>query len=296
MKLRTLLRALTALTVLLGLLAGCAGNASVTDSTAAASSDETAPTVTGQLNVYCFQAGKADAFLLWNDAGAVLIDTGESGYGKTILEKLSELGIQKLDYLIITHFDKDHVGGAKKILTDLPVDKVLQSNVPKEGTSAYDKYVKALTEKNLEPTTVRETLRFRLGDAVFTVDPPAQTRYPEEASNNSSLIVTAVHGANRLVFTGDAEDLRLKEYLRQDPAPCTFLKLPYHGYYQACLPELLKTLRPAWAVITSSAEEPEDEAVLELLDSMGVRVFLTRTAPVLAVSDGSTLTLRYADD
>ena len=133
------------------LLGGCAGTPGETT----AQSTEPTP-VSATLKLYCFQAGKADAFLLWNEAGAVLIDTGESGFGKTILAKLEELGIERLDWLILTHFDKDHVGGAKKLLSELPVGCVLQSNCPKPGAEAYEKYCKALEERNISPVTLRE--------------------------------------------------------------------------------------------------------------------------------------------
>ena len=75
------------LLVLALLLGGCGGTPS---ETTPASADDPVPAVTSTLRAYCFQAGKADAFLFWNDAGAVLIDTGESGFGKAgsdILER-----------------------------------------------------------------------------------------------------------------------------------------------------------------------------------------------------------------
>ena len=203
---------LAVLAALTGLLTGCMTAPELTD-TAVPATSELAVSVTSDLNIYCFQAGKADAFLLWNDSGAVLIDAGESGFGKTVVEKLGELGIQRLDYLIITHFDKDHVGGAKKILTDIPVGTVLQSNSPKEDAAAYEKYLKALAEKGMEAVTVRETLNFNLGEVRFSVDPPARESYQTDASNNSSLIVSVTHGAKRLLFAGDAGDERLNEFL-----------------------------------------------------------------------------------
>ena len=255
---------------------------------------ETAAPSEASFSVYCFQAGKADAFLLWNDQGAVLIDTGESGFGKTILEKLRAMGIEKLNYLIITHFDKDHVGGAKKVLTDFPVDTVLQSNCPKEDASAYNNYLEALTAVGLEPVTVRETQRFTLGDVSFTVDPPAQETYAEDESNNSSLIVTVTHGDNRLLFCGDAENLRLAEFLTQDPGACVFVKLPHHGNYQKTLKTLLELTHPTWGLITSSQEEPEEQKTLDLLAEYGVQVLLTRQSAYLLGSDGKTLTVQPA--
>ena len=285
------------LAALMGLLSGCVGTPEPAKTTAAPTEPttlETAAPVTSTLNLYCFQAGKADAFLLWNEAGAVLIDAGVSGCGKTILAKLEELGIGRLDHLILTHFDKDHVGGAKKLLSSIPIGTVLQSNCPKEGADAYDKYAAAIEACGIEPVTVREPRTFNLGDVTFTVDPPAREAYDRSASNNSSLIVTVTHGANRLLFCGDAEDLRLAEFLRADPGRYDLVKLPHHGVWQTSLRDLIAKTAPARAVITSSNEEPEDPETLTFLEENHVEAFLTRQAPILITSDGKTLTAEYA--
>ena len=271
------------------LLTGCGGGTGM-DSTGASAGQ-----AADALRVWCFQAGKADAFLFWNADGAVLLDTGDSGFGKTILEKLSELGISRLDYLIITHFDKDHVGGAKKILSEIPVGTVLQSNSPKPGAEAYEKYVGALQTGGIEPITVRSSLRFSLGDACFTVDPPALEHYPEDASNNSSLIVSVTHGANRMLFCGDAADQRLTEYLEGAPGRFALVKLPHHGRYQESLRALLEESRPAYVVVTASDEEPEDAETLALLEAYGTEVLLTRSGPIQIVSTPEGLTAGCAD-
>lgn len=291
MKRRNLFRAAALLLALTGLLTGCGGDEALPESDSVPQTQADPAAVTDRLNVWCFQAGKADAFLFWNDSGTVLLDTGESGFGKVIVAKLQELGIDRLDYLIITHFDKDHVGGAKKILESVEVGTVLQSNSPKTGASAYEKYLAALEALELEPVTVREALSFTLGSAVFAVDPPARETYAEDPSNNSSLILTVTHGANRMLFLGDAEDARLAEFLETDPGACALVKLPHHGAWQETLRDLLKKTAPAYAVITSSAEEPEDEETLDLLAQCGVETFLTRNGPIRIVSDGQTLTL-----
>lgn len=287
MKHRPTLRILALLAAVAGLLTGCGGGEALPETTGASQ----ALPVTDILNVYCFQAGKADAFLFWNSAGAVLIDTGESGFGKVITAKLAELGITKLDCLILTHFDKDHVGGAKKILETVPVETILQSNSPKTGASAYEKYCSAVQALSLEPVTIREIRVLTLGDVTFTVNPPAREAYPEDPSNNSSLIVTVTHGANRLLFTGDAEDARLSEFLETDLSACVLVKLPHHGQWQSTLKALLQKTCPQYAVITSSEEEPEEEQTLDLLAQLGVETVLTRTGPAQFTSDGSSLTL-----
>ena len=231
---------------------------------------ESALPVSSDLKLYCFQAGKADAFLFWNEAGAVLIDTGESGYGKTILQKLDELGVKRLDALILTHFDKDHVGGAKKLVTSLEIGTIYQSNCPKTGAEAYEKYMAALEETGQSTITLRERVTFRLGDATFTVDPPAAERYSDSTSNNSSLIVQV-------------------EYLRGEASTCDLVKLPHHGVWQSSLRALLAQTKPSFAIVTSSDEEPEEEQTLALLEESGVTVLLTRLGPFTVTSDGAAL-------
>ncbi len=247
------------------------------------------------LEGYFFQAGKADAILLTTENGAVLIDTGKKGFGKEIVAYCAEKGIGRIDCLILTHFDKDHVGGAARVLRELPVGRVLQSVYPKDSVE-YEHYLKALRRTGLAPETVREALRFTLDGVSFTVDPPQLERYADSPSNNSSLIVTADCGGCRLLFPGDAESARLTEWLAGEPAPCAFLKLPHHGEWDRALEPLLGQIRPGCAVVTSSDKEPESPKTRELLERFGVTCFYTREAPVLLACDGTEVVLRYAKD
>lgn len=246
---------------------------------------------THTLRVWCFSAGKADAILLWTEGSAVLIDTGEDGFGGTITDKLTELGIDRLDVLILTHFDQDHVGGAAEVLESVAVERVLQSDCPRDS-GEYAAYLQALSAAGLAAETLRETLNFSLDGAEYTVWPPEKTDYDEDASNNSSLITAVTYGERRFLFTGDAEGARLREFLDQDAGTFDLLKVPYHGHWQKRLTALLESARPAYAVITSSDAEPEDARTLSALSDIGAAVFLTREGPVLAECDGQTLTVR----
>ena len=267
------------------LLTGCAAAARESTSGTAAENPAAA------LSVHFFDAGKADAILLTTAHSAVLIDAGEKGFGKTILAWLEAQGIEKLDYLIVTHFDKDHVGGAAKLLNSIPVGTVLQSSGAKDSEE-YENYLKALDKAGITAVTVRELTDFTLDGVRYTVDPPRQTSYAEDESNNSSLIVTVQHGDLRFLFAGDAQTERLAEFLDTEPAACDVLKLPHHGKEEPLLEALLEATRPTYAVITSSDEEPESEAVLAALEQAGVRALLTRSGAITLTSDGTSLTVR----
>lgn len=260
------------------LLTGCA---------AAAPAPAPAPAA-GTLELHAFDAGAADAILLRTENSAVLIDAGEKGFGKTILAYLAEQGVDALDYLIVTHFDKDHVGGAAKVLNGIPVGTVLQSNQPKDS-EAYENYLEALADAGIEPVTLRETDTFSLDGVSYTVDPPRQSAYAQDSSNNSSLIVSVRYGDTGILLPGDAQTLRLAEFLDANTTTYDVLKLPHHGRDEPLLEALLASVKPTYAIITSSEEEPESDAVLAALEQAGVRTLLTRNQSVTLYSDGITI-------
>ena len=243
-----------------------------------------------ELSVHVFSFGKADAFLIMTDESAVLIDCGESGDGKAIVQYMKEQGISGLDCLILTHFDKDHVGGAAKVLKSVPVSRVLQSNSPRDSKE-MEKYLKALDLTGMEAETVSETLSFSLGDAEFTVYPPQKETYEKDPSNNSSLVTTVRFGDTSFLFTGDAESARLAEVVALDLGKFDLLQIPHHGNWDMLLVSLLRMTDPSLALITSSEEEPEDMRTLRLLQQESVQVLLSREGELDIASDGTAVTV-----
>ena len=240
------------------------------------------------LEVHFFNAGKADAILLTTADSAVLIDAGEKSFGKTILSYLEEKGITHLDYLIVTHFDQDHVGGAAKVLEGVTVGAVLQSNRPRNSRE-YENYIEALNSAGIVPVTVRETCEFALDGVSYGIDPPRKTENQKDESNNSSLIVSVTNGAHSFLFTGDAQTERLAEFLDTNQKTYDVLKLPHHGREEPLLDALLVSVKPSYAVITSSDDEPESKTVIETLEQAGIGVLLTREGAVTMHSDGTEL-------
>lgn len=243
-----------------------------------------------ELEVTFLQAGKADAILLTTPNSAVVIDCGVKGFGQTILDALAEKGIDRIDTLIITHFDQDHLGGAAKVINNIPVITVLQNNCPKDSTE-YEKYIKALNNAGLEAVTVSETLTFTLDGVTYTVDPPHSATYQSDKSNNSSLVVTVTHGENTFLFTGDAQTERIEELLESGIGTCDVLKLPHHGEEEPLTQALLSAVQPKYAVITSSEEEPEAASTLAALAQAGTETYLTREGTVVIQSNGTNLTV-----
>ncbi len=242
------------------------------------------------LTMYFFKVGKADSILISIEDKNVLIDTGESSTVNNILSYLKENKIEKIDYLIITHFDKDHVGGAASIINNLEVVNVYQSNYPKDSNE-YNNYVNSLTNKSIEAVTLREDISFEIYGVRFNINAPKEVEYAKNPSNNSSLIVSVFNGDNSFLFMGDAENARIKEYLSIDNKSYDVLKVPYHGHYQKRLRELIGSVKPKYAVITSSDSEKEDSETLDILENS--EVYLTRINPIILKSDGSKIDVNY---
>lgn len=253
------------------------------------SGQEFSEALNGKMIVEALDVGKADSILIRTQNHNVLIDTATSKEGSEIRDYLTELGIEKLDYLIITHFDKDHVGGASKILKSIGADNILQPDY--EGnTDAYEKYMQRVTELSLNQITLFEDLSFILDDVYFTVYPPEKKEYIEE-DNDFSLVVTAIHGGNRFLFTGDAEKERVNEIISYNLGDFDYIKVPHHGVYEDNLPVLFNTVKAEYAVICDSDKEQADKLTINALEKAGASVYETRDGSVTAVSDGKSISL-----
>ena len=81
-----------------------------------------------------------------------MIDTGLDENGETITDFLKKENIDTIDYLIISHLDKDHIGGADIILDEgIEVQNVIQPNYSRD-TKQHKEYVKALEKHDIKPT------------------------------------------------------------------------------------------------------------------------------------------------
>lgn len=234
----------------------------------------------GGATVTFFKAGKADAAVVQTKKSVILVDTGLAKNSDDLIEELTERGVTSIDVLILSHFDRDHVGGAADILAAFPVGKVYQSNYPKVSDE-YDAYAAALADAGIEPVTVRSAVSFTLDGVKVAIDPPARERYSSDPSNNSSLIVSVACGGGTVLFAGDAQDDRLEEFTEEyvRPAGTLILKVPYHGHWQEALPSFLQAVRPDIAVISCSKKEPDESeigAVSALLTELGAEIRLTR--------------------
>ena len=249
------------------------------------------PTESGDANkleIFAFSVGKADAILIKSDDASILIDTGENGDGKRLLEKLNACGVEKLDLLILTHFDKDHIGGADKVIANLPIDRIVMPS--------YETESKQLTELNdaLSNTSAAIT-RLRADE---TTDYGALTvhlwvspvPYDGKDDNNQSIVTKIVLDGKSYLFMGDAEEAELKALIFSGKnLTCEVLKVPHHGVYDAKLPALLAVTMPSYAIICDSEKNPAEDSTLNALAFLDAVVLQTKDGDVHLIAAGNVI-------
>jgi beta-lactamase superfamily II metal-dependent hydrolase len=244
------------------------------------------PVDVGELEVTFFDVGKADSIVLRSENSTVVIDCGEKGDGKEIVTYLEENDVSSVDYLIITHYDKDHVGGAAKVINKLDVKNVLAPNY-EASSDEMDKYRKALTEKNITPQLLTSDMSFTLDNADYTVYAPKKDFYGEDNDNDFSLVTKVTHGSNVLLFTGDAMETRLDEIM--DIGKCTLLKVPYHGRKLKNIGDFIDKVSPKCAVVCTSQAEFSSQVQNILLDKKIPMYSTCFNGRITAISSGKEI-------
>lgn len=232
--------------------------------------------------------GKADCILIRTGTKTVMIDTGEEEDVANIIDYLEAKNIETIDMLILSHFDKDHIGGAAELISSYGITTVLETSFS-SNRDEYDAYHTVLKDQGLNATILTEDYTFTYDACSFTVYVPKETSYSTKEDNNASLIVAMEYGEKRFLFCGDAMELRLAEFLADSPGMFDFVKLPYHGNYLENYTDFLSEVSPEYGVITCSNKNPSADKTIELLAEYGVKVYETKNGSVSLETDGNML-------
>lgn len=245
------------------------------------------------MDIYTFSVGKADCSLLSFDGINVLIDMGEDDDGDDIVEELKKLRVDKLDLVILTHFDKDHIGGLPEIADSMPVNRVLMPDYVRDS-DYYRAMEASLTAHSIPAERLSSGIAFDLGRAKFTVWTSTKTYDPEKGNDNQMSLVTAiVFDQVRLLFMGDAEGGWLNDLCYGGyELGCDILKFPYHGKWQKHVPALLALSLPSYAIVTDSEKNPAAEKTLDALATMDITTLRTIDGDIHLYTDGKKVTVR----
>ena len=242
----------------------------------------------GSLRVDFIDVGKGDCILIRSKSHTVLIDTGYKSTTKDVFGFLDASDVSKIDTLIITHYDKDHMGGAEKLLSHYSVKQLYLPDYDKDSKK-FRKLIKAVEKSDIRVECVSETITFSADRATYSVM-PSGVAYDakKENDNDMSLLVSVVYAKDSYLFTGDIEEAGIDSFLSKSGRTYDVLKIPHHGRTESNSKALLDSVKPKYAVITDDDDKGADIRLCRLLKSAGVNYYCTsENGTVTVIGNGS---------
>lgn len=242
--------------------------------------------------VTVLDVGQGDAILLEVREGAVLVDQGPPE--AEVDDQLRRLGVRRIALAVLTHPQRDHVGGAAELLQHVRVDRILDPRIPAESPEESAAVAEA-GARSVPIAVARAGLVFRLGRLRLQVLWPAADPPAGQDPNLYATVLLASYGSVDVLLTADAET---PVTLPLNPPPVEILKVAHHGSADDGLPRLLQLITPEIAVISCGRGNeyghptPSTIAVLEAV--RGLDVYRTdRDGSVVIETDGKHMSTRF---
>lgn len=207
----------------------------------------------GRLHVYFLNVGQGDAILIRTPGGQnILVDGGPKNNILYELKNTLPAWDSLLDYVILTHPDRDHIEGLISVLKRYPVKHVLATGTYKKDYFSR-RFFELIREKNIPLTIAHASSDLQFEPEVFldVIFPFLQVIEFSEKTNDSSLISKLIYGKNEILLTGDSEAATEQKLLAEGVAlNADVLKVGHHGSKTSTSEDFLRAVNPAYAVIS----------------------------------------------
>lgn len=234
-----------------------------------------------ELRVDFFDVGQGDAILISKGERQILIDGGPSG--RTILEKLGKnipFWDRKIDIVIATHPDQDHIGGLPDVAKSYEIGKVFESGAKSESKT-YAAYEQILSERGVEKIKAEYGMKIKFSEeaTLEILSPNSGFMDCGDDTNSKSVVARLIYGKNSFLFTGDLPGNCEKFIIDKNiDIDADILKVSHHGSKNSSTSEFLKEVSPEVAVISSGKNNRYDhpnKETLEKLFQIGAKILRT---------------------
>lgn len=241
------------------------------------------------LQMTFLDTGKSDCIIMDVGDCVIINDTADADDYEMISSFLNEKQITDIDYMVLSHFDKDHIGSAAQLIIDYEVGCVMMPDY-EEDSVYYAALMEALKQTETKALKLQDDYSFEASGAEFYISVPDEKEYKDD--NNYSLITAVSYGENRFLLMGDAMKKRTEEFLKTAPGEERYelIKMPHHGDYHKKLDDLIECARPDFAILTAGQERSKlEEETLRLLEKYGCKVYDTTEGNITVESDGGNI-------
>jgi competence protein ComEC len=256
------------------------------------------------LRVYFLDVGQGDAILIDSPThGRILLDAGPNRQVLAEIGRILPFGDRRIDVLIESHPDRDHIGGMPDVVSRYNVGFFLEPGV-ESASGVDDELRERINNKNIKHLLARKGLSVDLGDGVKLV-----VLFPNQdvsgwETNDASIVAKLMYGEQSFLLTG--ESTKKAEYILLGMEPhmlnSTVLKAGHHGSRTSTSLPFAEAVSPEYAVISAGKDNsyghPHQE-VLDVLKKVGARVISTEDVAglvgrgtIIFETDGKVLQLK----
>ena len=240
---------------------------------------KTIPLYNSNLEVVMFDVGEADSMLISTPSKKVniLIDTGRGIDINNIIIYLKSIGISKLNYLIITHGDEDHIGGALYLIDNFKVDNVILNKG--DYTELEVELITHLKNKNIKYTNNINKIPL-LGSYMYLLN---TKKFSNE--NDNSIVTYFEYQKYKFLFMGDSSS-KTEEYLinNYNLTNISFLKVGHHGSNTSSSTHFINKINPKVSLISVGRNNfyhhPNKEVLTNLSNSVIYRTDINKSIKI----------------
>lgn len=200
-------------------------------------------------SVHIIDVGQGDSiFIQTLEDKRILIDAGDEEAEHTVYSYLKRRGVKKIDVLIATHPDTDHIGSMDYIIDKFKISHFYMPNA-KTNSEAFYNLLDSCKEKNLkiEYLTKGDILKIDSSTTMEILSPSTIT----DKNNLNSIVSLLNYKGYEFLFTGDAEKENESEILSSCNLPeIEFLKVGHHGSSSSSTDEFIEKLKPEAVAIS----------------------------------------------
>ena len=264
--------------------------APVTDAAQTAVAATTDSPVETDLEVSIIDVGQGDATLVRLPNGkTMLVDAGPDAQAGVVENELSKQGVDKIDYLIATHADSDHIAGMNAIVSGHEIGEFLAPQST-HTTDSYLDLLQTVQNKGIVASAAwaGDVIAYGPDFSVKILSPAEGQMYTE--SNDWSVVLLITCGNTKMLLTGDAP----KEVLKGlNVGKIDVLKVSHHGSDTGTDSELISALSPKYALISYGIGNEYSHPYQSVLNALSsATVYGTgANGTIRLTSDGSAFTV-----
>ncbi|MBI3597671.1 MAG: DNA internalization-related competence protein ComEC/Rec2 [Nitrospirae bacterium] len=260
----------------------------------------------GRLRVTFLDVGQGDAAWIEMPDGKTMLIDGGGTYGNYDLGRLAvapylwNTGHWRIDYLVASHPQLDHMGGLAYVARKFQVGELWTNGLEKDAVF-YDRFRKIVSARAIPERRITGSGLPLLQGSVRIVPLHPEIADPAGPDNDQSLVIRIEYGRDVILFTGDIEKTAERELLRWgNLLKTTVLKVPHHGSRTSIDPDFLAQVAPDVAVISVGGNNPYRHPSIETLSAyhaLKTRVYRTdQDGAILLETDGDRITVRTYED